>query len=200
MFTGIVSAIGEIAKIEPGPVTRLSVRSPYDPAGVEIGASINHAGVCLTVVAKRADGADMIHDVEMVPETLAKTTLGALKPGGKINLERALKAGEELGGHLLSGHVDGAGQVRAIAAEGGSTRITVEAPAAMAPFIAAKGSVAIDGVSLTVASVEANTFSVAIIPHTALVTTLGTLKVGDMVNLEIDMIARYVARLLGREG
>jgi riboflavin synthase len=199
MFTGIVSAIGEIAKIEPGPVTRLAVRSPYDPAGVEIGASINHAGVCLTVVAKRADGAGMIHDVEMVPETLAKTTLGALKPGGKVNLERALKAGEELGGHLLSGHVDGAGQVRAIAAEGGSTRITIEAPAAMAPFIAGKGSVAIDGVSLTVASVDTNTFSVAIIPHTALVTTLGTLKVGDMVNLEIDMIARYVARLLGRE-
>lgn len=200
MFTGIVSAIGEIAKIEPGPVTRLAVRSSYDAAGVDIGASINHAGVCLTVVAKRADGAGMIHDVEMVPETLAKTTLGALKPGGKINLERALKAGEELGGHLLSGHVDGVGRLTAITEEGGSLRLSVTPPPAMMNYIAAKGSIAIDGVSLTVASVEASAFSVAIIPHTALVTTLGALKVGDMVNLEIDMIARYVARLLGREG
>lgn len=200
MFTGIVSAVGEIAKIDPGPVTRLAVRSPYDPTGVEIGASINHAGVCLTVVAKRSEGAGMIHDVEMVPETLAKTTLGALKVGGKINLERALKAGEELGGHLLSGHVDGVGQLSALADEGGSTRLTFTAPPALMDFIAGKGSIAIDGVSLTVASVEQGAFSVAIIPHTALVTTLGTLRLGDMVNLEIDMIARYVARLLGRGG
>lgn len=201
MFTGIVSAIGEIAKIDPGPVTRLAVRSPYDPAGVEIGASINHAGVCLTVVAKRADGAGMIHDVEMVPETLAKTSLGALQVGSKLNLERALKAGEELGGHLLSGHVDGVGRLNAVTDEGGgSTRLSFTAPPALMPFIAGKGSIAIDGVSLTVASVEADTFSVAIIPHTALVTTLGTLRLGDVVNLEIDMIARYVARLLGREG
>lgn len=200
MFTGIVSAVGEIAKIDPGPVTRLAVRSPYDPTGVEIGASINHAGVCLTVVAKRAEGAGMIHDVEMVPETLAKTTLGALKVGDKINLERALKAGEELGGHLLSGHVDGVGQLTAVTDEGGSTRLTFTAPEALMAFIAGKGSIAIDGVSLTVASVEHGSFSVAIIPHTALVTTLGTLKVGAMANLEIDMIARYVARLLGRGG
>jgi riboflavin synthase len=201
MFTGIVSAIGEIARIEPGAVTRMAVRSPYDPAGVEIGASINHAGVCLTVVAKRADGAGMIHEVEMVPETLAKSTLGALRVGQQINLERALKAGEELGGHLLSGHVDGVGRVCALADEGGSKRLTVEAPQPLLAFIATKGSITIDGVSLTVASLEgSNAFSVALIPHTALVTTLGTLKVGDMVNLEIDMIARYVARLLGREG
>jgi riboflavin synthase len=201
MFTGIVSAIGEIAKIDQGPVTRLAVRSPYDPAGLDIGASINHAGVCLTVVAKRADGAGMIHDVEMVPETLAKTSLGQLEAGAKINLERALKAGEELGGHLLSGHVDGVGRLTAITEEGGgSKRLTVAPPLAMMDYIAAKGSIAIDGVSLTVASIEPHAFSVAIIPHTALVTTLGTLKLGGMVNLEIDIIARYVARLLGRGG
>jgi riboflavin synthase len=200
MFTGIVSAIGQVRAVAPGPITRLTIASPYDAAGVDIGASITHAGVCLTIVERRSEGAGMVHAVEAVPETLSKTTLGRLAVGDNVNLERALKAGEELGGHLLSGHVDGVGRVRSIVDESGSLRITVEAPPALMDFIATKGSIAIDGVSLTVAGVEADAFSVAVIPHTALVTTLGALRLGDMVNLEIDMIARYVARLLGRGG
>jgi riboflavin synthase len=200
MFTGIVSAIGEIAAVHVGPVTRLAIRSSYDPAGVAIGASINHDGVCLTVVDRRPDGPGMIHEVEVVPQTLNTTTLGRLTAGDRINLERALKAGEELGGHLLSGHVDGVGRVRAVAAEGGSTRLTIEPPAPLMDYLAAKGSVAINGVSLTTAAVGKDAIAVAIIPHTALVTTLGALKMNDMVNLEVDMVARYVARLLGRGG
>jgi len=135
-----------------------------------------------------------------VQETLNRTTLGRLAAGDKINLERALKAGDELGGHLVSGHIDGVGEVRSIVGEGDSTRITIAPPVALLDYIAMKGSIAIDGVSLTVASIEKDAFSVVIIPHTALVTTLGALKSGSMVNLEIDTIARYVARLLGRGG
>lgn len=200
MFTGIVTAIGEIAAITPGPVTRLEVVSPYDATGVDIGASISHAGVCLTVVERRAVPGGMIHAVEAVPETLAKTTLGAWRVGSKVNLERALRAGDELGGHILSGHVDGVGKVVGLEPQGGSTLLTVEAPAALAAFIAPKGSIAIEGVSLTVVDVEKSRFSIALIPHTGLVTTLGALKLGDMINLEIDMLARYVARLLAVRG
>jgi riboflavin synthase len=200
MFTGIVSAVGEVRHVAPGAVTRLTIASPYDAAGVAIGASINHAGVCLTVVERRPEGAGMTHVVQAVPETLNRTTLGRLSAGDKINLERALKAGDELGGHLVSGHIDGVGEVRSIAGEGDSTRITIVPPVALLDYIAMKGSICIDGVSLTVASTEKDAFSVVIIPHTGLVTTLGALKSGDMVNLEIDTIARYVARLLGRGG
>lgn len=196
MFTGIVSAIGEVTAVKAGPVTRFEIASSYDPASVDIGASISHAGVCLTVVERRAGGAGMIHAVEAVPETLAKTNLGAWRVGAKINLERALRAGDELGGHIVAGHVDGVGRVRAITPDGGSIRIAVETPVALAPMIAEKGSITIDGVSLTVVNAGDDGFSVAIIPHTSLVTTLGALKVGDMVNLEIDLLARYVARLL----
>jgi riboflavin synthase len=196
MFTGIVTALGEIAAITPGPVTRLEVASPYDPAGVDIGASISHAGVCLTVVARRPAPGGMIHTVEAVPETLAKTTLGVWRPGANVNLERALRAGDELGGHLLSGHIDGVGKVTGVAPDGGSTLLTIEVPGDLAAFIAAKGAIAVDGVSLTVVDVAKNRFSLALIPHTGLVTTLGALKLGDMVNIEIDMMARYVARLL----
>ena len=138
----------------------------------------------------------MIHTVEAVPETLAKTTLGGWRAGTKINLERALRAGDELGGHLVAGHIDGVGRVRALTPAGGSIILSVETQAELAALIAPKGSVAIDGVSLTVVEVGANAFSIALIPHTSLVTTLGTLKVDDMVNLEIDLLARYVARLL----
>jgi riboflavin synthase len=200
MFTGIVSAIGEVRRVELGEVTRLTIASPYDAAGVAIGASINHAGVCLTVVEKAPEGAGMTHVVEAVQETLNRTTLGQLAVGDGVNLERALKAGDELGGHLVSGHIDGVGEVRAIGREGDSTRITIAPPPALLDYIAFKGSICIDGVSLTVASTEKDSFSVVIIPHTALVTTLGKLKSGAMVNLEIDTIARYVARLLGRGG
>ncbi len=196
MFTGIVSALGEVVSVKSGGVTRFEIASPYDPAGVDIGASISHAGACLTVIERYAAGAGMVHAVEAVPETMAKTTLGAWRAGSRINLERALRAGDELGGHLLAGHVDGVGVVRALAPEGGSSIMTVEAPDTLMPLIAAKGSIAIDGVSLTVVDARDRTFSVALIPHTSLVTTLGALKVGDMVNLEADLMARYVARLL----
>lgn len=196
MFTGIVSAIGEVRAVNAGAVTRFEIASPYDPLGVDIGASISHAGACLTVVARRAEGQRMIHTVEAVPETLAKTTLGGWRAGTKINLERALRAGDELGGHLVAGHIDGVGRVRALTPAGGSIILSVETQAELAALIAPKGSVAIDGVSLTVVEVGANAFSIALIPHTSLVTTLGTLKVDDMVNLEIDLLARYVARLL----
>ncbi|MEJ0023555.1 MAG: riboflavin synthase [Alphaproteobacteria bacterium] len=196
MFTGIVSAVGEIVHVAPGPVTLLEVRSPYNPDGVDIGASINHSGVCLTVIEKRRDGAGMVHSVEAAPETLMLTTLGQLRPGSRVNLERALKAGDELGGHIVAGHVDGAGTVRAMTPDGGSMRFTISLPKALAPLVAAKGSIAIDGVSLTVTEVDRDSFGVMIIPHTSLVTTLSSLKVGDMVNLEIDTVARYVARLL----
>ncbi|HWA23221.1 MAG TPA: riboflavin synthase [Caulobacterales bacterium] len=196
MFTGIVSAIGEVRAVNAGAVTRFEIASPYDPAGVDIGASISHAGACLTVVERRAEGAGMIHTVEAVPETLAKTTLGGWREGTKINLERALRAGDELGGHLVAGHIDGVGRVKALMPAGGSIILSVETQADLAALIAPKGSIAIDGVSLTVVEVGANAFSIALIPHTSLVTTLGTLKVDDMVNLEIDLLARYVARLL----
>lgn len=201
MFTGIITAIGEVVAVQPGATTRFDVRSPYDPAGVEIGASIAHSGVCLTVIEKRAEGGGMIHAVEAIPETLRLTTLGALAPGSRVNLERALKAGDELGGHIVSGHIDGLGAVREIKPDGGSIRIAIDTPAALAPLIAAKGSIAIDGVSLTVTDADARGFGVAIIPHTAEHTTIGALRAGDTVNLEVDMLARYVARMLAaREG
>jgi riboflavin synthase len=200
MFTGIVTAVGEITRVAPGGVTRFEVRSPYDPATVEIGASINHSGVCLTVIERRRDGAGMIHAVEAIPETLAKSTLGRWRVGSRVNLERALRAGDELGGHIVAGHVDGVGVVRAMTPEGDSMRVTVQAPDALMPLIAPKGSIAIDGVSLTVTDAAKDAFGVAIIPHTSLVTTLSSLRLGDMVNLEIDTVARYVARLLAARG
>jgi riboflavin synthase len=196
MFTGIVTAIGEIARVAPGAVTRIEVRSPYDPASVDIGASISHAGVCLTVIERRREGAGMVHAVEAIPETLAHTNLGRWRIGARVNLERALKAGDELGGHIVSGHVDGVGVVRSMTPEGGSMRIRVDAPKTLAGLIAAKGSIAIDGVALTVTGVDAQSFEVAIIPHTAAHTTIGALKEGDRVNLEVDMLARYVARMI----
>jgi riboflavin synthase len=201
MFTGIVTAIGEIVRVTPGPVTRFDVRSPYDAETVDLGASISHSGVCLTVVERRREGAMMIHAVEAIPETLQLTSLGALREGSRVNLERALKAGDELGGHIVSGHVDGMGTIRSITPDGGSIRIVVQVPKDLAPMIAKKGSIAIDGVSLTVTEAGADFFEVAIIPHTAQHTTLGTLKPQDRVNLEVDMMARYLARMLAaREG
>ena len=201
MFTGIITAVGEIVAVAPGATTRFDVHSPYDPAGVDIGASISHSGVCLTVIEKKADGAGMIHAVQAIPETLQLTTLGKLKIGSRVNLERALKAGDELGGHIVSGHVDGLGVIRAIKPDGGSIRIAVDAPKGLVPLIAQKGSIAIDGVSLTVTDADARGFGVAIIPHTADHTTIGALKEGDTVNLEVDMLARYVSRMLAaREG
>lgn len=197
MFTGIVTAIGEVARIAPvNAVTRLEVRSSYDPTTVDIGASISHAGVCLTVTERRRASDGMIHIVEAIPETMQRTTLGKLRAGSMLNLERALKVGDELGGHIVSGHVDGVGAIRSIEQDGGSWRVLVQAPKPLMRYFAQKGSVAIDGVSLTITHVEKDAFGVAIIPHTMEVTTLGALAEGDDVNLEVDTVARYVERMM----
>jgi riboflavin synthase len=195
MFTGLVSAVGEIVSVEAGKVQRFAVRSPYDAVGIELGASISHAGACLTVTSVKADGEGAIHTVEVSPETLTRTTLGQWHEGSKVNLERSLKVGDELGGHLVTGHIDGVGTVHSVERDGEWTRIEIAMPEALARFIAEKGSIAVDGVSLTVNTVSAETFSVMIIPHTASVTTLGALKAGGAVNLEVDLMARYAARL-----
>ena len=196
MFTGLVSAMGEVAAVEDRPgLRRLTVDSAYDPASIAIGASITHDGACLTVVEVGAHGAGARHVVELAAETLAVTSLARLKVGDRVNLERSLKLGDELGGHLVSGHVDGLGEVTAVAQEGAGWRLHIRAPDAIAGLIAPKGSIAVDGVSLTVNNVQGRVFDVLIIPHTWDVTTLSRLKPGDSVNLEADMLARYVARL-----
>jgi riboflavin synthase len=191
MFTGIITDVGKVRKVEQTDRDRrYEIETAYDLAGVDIGASISHAGCCLTVVEK----GDRWFAVEVSGETLAKTTLGGWKAGDPVNLERAAKLGDELGGHIVSGHVEGVGEVVSIAQEGGSHRFLFRAPAPLHRFIAPKGSIAIEGVSLTVNEVEGDVFGVNIIPHTWEVTTLGRLRPGSMVNLEIDVLARYVAR------
>lgn len=195
MFTGIVTALGEVTAIDPiggGQDMRLTIATPAGwLAGAEIGASIACSGCCLTAISFDGDS----YTVQASAETLSKTTLGAWRVGRRINLERSLKLGDELGGHLVSGHVDGVGQVLAATPENGSTRWVFALPAALAPFVARKGSIAVDGCSLTVNGVSQDTFDVNIIPHTAEVTGFSTLAIGDAVNLEIDMLARYVARM-----
>jgi riboflavin synthase len=195
MFTGIVTDIGEITAVKPGGQAgdrRFVIRTKHDMKPVAIGASIACSGCCLTVIEKGADW----FAVEASGETLDKTHLGDWKEGSRINLEMSLKLGDELGGHLVYGHVDGVGKVAAMTPEGGSVRFTFEVPAELAPFIASKGSVAVDGISLTVNEVRGNRFGVNVISHTQAVTTLGQAKVGQRVNLEVDMLARYVQRLL----
>ena len=191
MFTGIVTDLGEIVSLDTTGEMRARIRSHYDMGGLEIGASIAHAGVCLTVVAIGPDW----YEVQISGETVSKTNLGQWAVGSHINLERALKVGDELGGHIVSGHVDGVAEIVAMTEAGESTRFTFAAPESLARYIAPKGSVALDGTSLTVNEVEGCTFGVNIIPHTKAVTTWGQAKVGDKVNLEIDTLARYVARL-----
>ncbi|WP_426023287.1 riboflavin synthase [Brevundimonas sp. PWP3-1b1] len=191
MFTGIVTDIGRVREVrETDRDRRYEIETVWDTDGIDLGASISHAGCCLTVTEKGPDW----FAVEVSNETLSKTTLGAWKAGDGVNLERAAKLGDEMGGHVVSGHVDGLGRVVSITPEGGSHRVEVEAPAPLHRYIAAKGSITVDGVSLTVNAVEGQIFSLNIIPHTWEVTTLGRLKVGDPVNLEIDMLARYLAR------
>ena len=191
MFTGIVTDIGRVREVrETDRDRRYEIETAWNTDGIDLGASISHAGCCLTVTEKGADW----FAVEVSNETLSKTTLGAWKTGDGVNLERAAKLGDEMGGHVVSGHVDGLGRVVSITPEGGSHRIEVEAPAPLHRYIAAKGSITVDGVSLTVNAVEGQVFSLNIIPHTWDVTTLGRLEVGDPVNLEIDMLARYLAR------
>ena len=197
MFTGIVSDIGTIEAITPlEEGIRLRIRSKYDPATIDIGASIACGGVCLTVVELPEDGTNARwFDVEAWEEALRLTTLGSCEIGGHINLERSLKVGDELGGHIVSGHVDGMAEVVSIEQEGEATRFTLEAPEDLAKFIAPKGSVTLDGTSLTVNSVDKNQFDVLLICHSLGVTTWGEVKTGDQVNLEIDTMARYAARL-----
>jgi riboflavin synthase len=191
MFTGIITDIGTVRAIAKAGDTRFEIATAYDLAGVDMGASIACNGCCLTVVEKGADW----FAVQASGETLSKTTLGQWQKGTRINLERALKLGDELGGHIVSGHVDGVGQITAITPDGESRRFRFRVPTALARFIAPKGSVAIDGTSLTVNEVDGLEFGVNIIPHTQAVTTWGDMKVGQAVNIEIDMLARYVARL-----
>jgi riboflavin synthase len=197
MFTGIVTDLGEVRRVLKGAgrETRFEIVSHYDPATIPIGASIAHNGVCLTIVDRQDDW----HAVEVSAETLSKTTLGNWREGSKVNLERSLKIGDELGGHIVSGHVDGVATIASIAPDNQSLRFVFESPPDLARFVASKGSVALDGVSLTVNKVEGRRFGINIIPHTQAVTTFGTYRVGDAVNMEIDMLARYVARLLEKE-
>ena len=197
MFTGIVTDLAEIVAVkhtaERG--TRFEIASHYDMTKIPLGASIAHNGVCLTVV----DIKDGVYAVEVSAETISKTSMGDWVAGRRINLERPLALGDELGGHMVSGHVDGVGTVVSITADGASKRFVFQAPDDMAKYIAPKGSMTVDGVSLTVNEVDGAQFGVNIIPHTQDVTTFGRLKAGDKVNLEIDLIARYVARLLQGE-
>ena len=196
MFTGIVTDLGTVRRLAPGPVTRLEIETGYPTAEIALGASVCCNGCCLSVVEKGPDWLAF----EVSGETLSVTTLGSWQVGTKVNLERALKVGDELGGHLVSGHVDGVGRIADQRQDGGSIRITVEAPKPMMRFIAPKGSICLDGISLTVNEVGDTAFGVNIIPITQGVTNLGSIKTGSPVNLEIDQVARYVARLLGRDG
>jgi riboflavin synthase len=193
MFTGLITDVGRLRSRRPlKKGARLAIETGYPMADTAIGASIACSGVCLTVVDKGADW----FAVDVSAETLAMTTLDDWQPGRHINLERALRLGDELGGHIVSGHIDGVAEVTARSPDGESTRFTIRPPEALARYIAPKGSVALDGVSLTVNEVDATGFGVCIIPHTAEMTTFGEIGPGARVNLEIDMLARYVARLL----
>jgi riboflavin synthase len=197
MFTGIVTDLGEVRRVVKGSgrENRFEIRTAYETDSIAIGASIAHNGVCLTVIETGADW----YAIEASAETLSKTTLGDWSEGTRINLERAMRVGDELGGHIVSGHVDGVATVASILPENQSMRFVFEAPQDLAKFVAPKGSVALDGVSLTVNEVDGRRFGINVIPHTQSVTTFGLLKVGDRVNMEIDMLARYVARLLEKE-
>ena len=198
MFTGIVTDVGEVLSIEDRAegLRQLVIGCAYDSASIDIGASIACSGVCLTAVATGKQGNRDTFTVDAAAETLALTTVGRWQKGTRINLERSLRMGDELGGHLVSGHADGLATVMSREDLTDMARITLRVPQALKRFIAPKGSVALDGVSLTVNEVNDDTFSVLIIPHTLSVTTFGALQAGDAINLEIDVMARYAARLL----
>jgi riboflavin synthase len=195
MFTGIITDLGRVRAVIPGGDTRFEIATRYDTRTIDRGASIACSGVCLTVVETGADW----FAVQVSAETLSRTTLSRWREGTRVNLERALRVGDELGGHIVSGHVDAVAEIVERRPEGDSLRLAFAVPAAFAPAVAPKGSVALDGVSLTVNEVDGRRFGVNIIPHTQAATTFGRAAVGDRVNLEIDMLARYVARLLGRD-
>jgi riboflavin synthase len=195
MFTGIITDIGRISAVEARGDLRLTIATSYDTTGLAIGASVACSGVCLTVVAK----APSQFSVDVSHETQSRTAAGQWVAGRRLNLERALKVGDELGGHIVTGHVDAVGTIESVAPDGDSTRIAIQVPKAIAPFIAPKGSVCLDGVSLTVNTVTDNpagaVFTLNIIPHTASWTTFDSVKPGDEINIEIDVLARYLARM-----
>jgi len=193
MFTGLVSDVGEVVSRQGGEFT---VRTAYGADTIPPGASICCDGVCLTAKEIAHDPAGALFTVDVSNETLSKTTLEGWKPGRKINLERSLRAGDELGGHIVSGHVDGVAKIISITPDGDSRRFVLEAPEHLARYIAPKGSIAMDGTSLTVNEVSGDRFGVNLIPHTLTVTTWGAKRPGDLVNIEVDVFARYVARLL----
>ena len=195
MFTGIITDIGRVRSIKPRGDTRFEIETAYDTATIEIGASIACSGACLTVVDKGDDW----FAVDVSAETLARTNLGAWKQGTPINLERSLRLGDELGGHIVLGHVDGVGSLASVAPEGDSLRFRFEVPPDLRSFVAQKGSITVNGVSLTVNEVDGASFGVNIIPHTQQMTTFGKMAAGDRINLEVDVLARYVARLNERE-
>ena len=201
MFTGLVTDIGQVKSVDDtNGLRRLRIVSRYPAESITMGASIMHEGVCLTVVDFGTEGQGSWFEVEAVPETLSLTTLGELSIGSAVNLELSLKLGDELGGHLVYGHVDGLGQIVSIDVEGESFRVRIRPPSEIARYFATKGSVTVSGVSLTVAKAHDNgDFDVAIIPHTWQVTTLSALQPGSKVNLEVDMLARYVARMIGAD-
>lgn len=194
MFTGIVTDIGRVLELDQKGDLRARIGTSYDVAGIDIGASIACDGVCLTVIAL-GDAPQNWFDVQISAESVSKTNIGGWTVGKRINLERALKVGDELGGHIVSGHVDGVAEVVRVVPEGESLRVTFRAPGPLARFIAPKGSVALNGTSLTVNEVDGADFGINFIPHTQAATTWGEVKVGDRVNLEVDTMARYVARL-----
>ena len=197
MFTGIVTDVGTVSGVTPmDEGVRLRVATAYDPKTIDIGASIAHSGVCLTVTRLPEEGENARwFEVEAWEEALRLTTIAGWREGTRINLERALKIGDELGGHIVSGHVDGKAEILSIAPEGEAVRIRLRAPQALARFVAPKGSVSLDGTSLTVNAVDGSDFDVLLIRHTLAVTTWGDRKAGDFVNLEVDTMARYAARL-----
>jgi riboflavin synthase len=200
MFTGIVTAIGTIASAQQRGDLRLRITAPLDPALIDIGASIACSGVCLTVVERGGTAGDAWFEVDVSGETTSRTVAAMWLAGAKLNLEPSLRLGDELGGHIVTGHVDSVGEVVLVRQEGGSWKVAIRARAEMAPFIAEKGSITVNGVSLTVNDVRDRAdgmcdFLLNIIPHTAEVTTLGDLVVGDQVNLEIDVLARYLKRM-----
>ncbi len=195
MFTGIITDVGAVRSVRGQGDVRLEIETRYDMSSVQAGASICCSGVCLTVIDKGSDW----FAVTVSGETLARTTIGDWKDGTLVNLERALKVGDELGGHIVSGHIDGVASVVSVTPAKDSRRIEFQVPEALRGFMAEKGSVALDGVSLTVNEVAGNRFAVNVIPHTLAVTTFGAAEPGGRVNLEVDMLARYVARLLDTE-
>nr|WP_232236998.1 riboflavin synthase [Thiosulfatihalobacter marinus] len=196
VFTGIITDIGEVRALEKRGDLRARIATGYDTGGIELGASIASDGVCLTVIDLGAGW----YDVEISAETVSRTNLGDWTVGKRVNLERALKVGDELGGHIVSGHVDGVAVIVDMKDEGDSTRFTFKTPESLAKFIAPKGSVALNGTSLTVNEVDGCQFGINVIPHTKEATTWGDARIGDRVNLEIDTLARYVARLAEMSG